>query len=222
MRQAPIPGIRCYRGTLRHGSLPPVALNARHLTSIRSGGAWHDVPVGSRPDAVVEVVPSRSDWAVDFEKTRSALLAAVGDVAISVEHIGSTAVPGLAAKPTIDILMVVTSPESFLTVLPKVEALGFDYRPRNSIVGSDDHLFLRKVKDGKRTHHLHVVGAGSSEIGEYRRFRDALRQDPALAADYELVKNNLAAEYGADRMRYVEAKSEWVNERMKSLPSAEP
>jgi GrpB-like predicted nucleotidyltransferase (UPF0157 family) len=174
------------------------------------------------PDATVEVVPYRGEWAVDFEATRAELVAAVGDVAISVEHIGSTAVPGLAAKPTIDILMVVRSTESFLEVRAQVEVLGFDHRSGNPLVGSDDHLFLRKVKDGKRTHHLHVVNAGSPEIDEYRRFRDALRRDPALAADYAQVKIDLAAEYGANRTRYVEAKSEWVSERLKSLPSAEP
>ena len=174
--------------------------------------------MGERPDAEVEVVPHRSEWAADFEQMRAALVAAVGDVAISVEHIGSTAVPGLAAKPTIDILMVVASRESFLGALPLVEALGFDYRPHNSLIGSDDHLFLRKVVHGKRTHHLHVLRMGSPQIDEYRRFRDALLRDPALAADYESFKVKLAAQYGSDRMRYVEAKSQWVEERLQFLP----
>jgi GrpB-like predicted nucleotidyltransferase (UPF0157 family) len=178
--------------------------------------------VVERPDALVEVVPYRSDWAVNFEKMRVALASAVGDAAISVEHIGSTAVPGLAAKPTIDILMVVASHEGFLGVLAQVEALGFDHRPQNSLVGSDDHLFLRRVQDGQRTHHLHVVKVGSPEIDEYRRFRDALRRDPALAAHYESVKINLAAEYGTDRMRYVEAKSQWVDEWLRSVDGPRP
>ena len=184
----------------------------------RRGGGWHDVQVGEPPDAEVEAVPHRREWAADFEQIRAALVAAVGDVAISVEHIGSTAVPGLAAKPTIDILMVVASRESFLGVLPQFEALGFDYRPQTSRVGSDDHLLLRKVVHGKRTHHLHVLRVGSPEIEEYRRFRDALLRDPALAADYESFKVNLSAEYGSDRMRYVEAKSQWVQERLQFLP----
>ena len=183
---------------------------------------WHDVHVGERPDAMVEVVPYRGDWVADFEKMRAALITSVGDVAISVEHLGSTAVTGLAAKPTIDILMVVASTESFLDVLPRVEALGFEYRPQNSLVGSDSHLFLRKVKDCKRTHHLHVVKVGSPDVDEYRRVRDAPRRDPALAADYQRVKINLAAEYRTNRMRYVKAKSQWVDELLKSLPSHKP
>lgn len=176
--------------------------------------------VGERPDSTVDVVPYRPEWATDFDRIADALSTAVGGVALSVEHIGSTAVPGLAAKPTIDILMVVRSPEEFLAVLPKVEALGFDYRARNTFVGSEDHLFLRKVKDGKRTHHLHVARVGSHEIEEYRLFRDALREDPALAREYESLKLELASTHASDRMEYVETKSEWVGERLRSLRSA--
>lgn len=174
--------------------------------------------MGEQPDRTVEVVPYDPAWPIDFESTRTALASVAGAVATSLEHVGSTAVPGLAAKPTIDILMVVESTESFLEVLPKVEVLGFDYRRQNTFVGSPDHLFLRKVKDGKRTHHLHVLPLGSPEIDEYRRFRDALRRDPSFAREYESLKLELAARYVADRMRYVEAKSDWVDERLKSLP----
>lgn len=179
----------------------------------------HDGHVGEQPDHSVEVVSYDPAWPSDFEAIRVALASAVGDVAISIEHIGSTAVPGLAAKPTIDILMVVASIDEFLEVLPEVEALGFDYRRQNTFVGSPDHLFLRKVKSGKRTHHLHVLRLGSEEIDEYRRFRDALRQDPALAKEYESLKLKLAADHTSDRMRYVEVKSDWVGERLGSLPS---
>lgn len=179
---------------------------------------WQGVEVGERPDSTVDVVPYRPEWAAEFERIADSLSSAVGGVAVSIEHIGSTAVPGLAAKPTIDILMVVRSPEEFLAVLPRVEALGFDYRSKNTFVGNEDHLFLRKVKDGKRTHHLHVVRVGSPEIEEYRRFRDALRGDPALAHEYERLKRRLAEAHASDRMQYVEAKSKWVDDRLRSLP----
>ncbi len=77
---------------------------------------------------------------------------------------------------------------------------------------------LAKVKNGKRTHHLHVLRLGTPEVDDYRRFRDALRQDPALAREYESFKLELAAQHGTDRMRYVEVKSDWVDERLDSLP----
>lgn len=194
---------------------------SRALVTTTAAEARHDVNVGNEPDSTVEVVPYQSEWANEFEEAQDALIAAVGNVALSIEHIGSTAVPGLAAKPTIDILMVVNSLKSFLRMLPEVEAIGFEHRPDNTLVGSDDHLFVRKVTDGKRTHHLHVVKVGCAEIDQYRRFRDALRRDPTLAAEYERIKIELAAKYAADRMGYVEAKSEWLDQRLQSFPSAE-
>jgi GrpB-like predicted nucleotidyltransferase (UPF0157 family) len=163
------------------------------------------------PGASVEVVPYSPAWPALFEQERAVLQDAVGDVAASIEHIGSTAVPGLSAKPTIDILLVVDSVGEFLRRLPRVEALGYDYRARNTFVGSGTHLFLRKVLDGKRTHHLHVLRSGSPEIDGYHLFRDALRSDPALAAEYEQRKLALAAEYAADRVQYVTEKANWVD-----------
>jgi GrpB-like predicted nucleotidyltransferase (UPF0157 family) len=157
--------------------------------------------------AFVDVVPYSPAW--------PALQAAAGETATSVEHIGSTAVPGLSAKPTIDILLVTGSTGEFLTRLPRIQALGYDYRAGNTLVGSADHLFLRKVRDGRRTHHLHVLAAGSPEIEEYRLFRDALRT--GLARRYERVKLALAAKYAADRTKYVTEKAKWVSETLTVL-----
>ena len=173
--------------------------------------------VTGEPGASVEVVPYSPAWPVLFQQERAALQTAVGDVATSIEHIGSTAVPGLYAKPTIDILMVVDSTGGFLERLPRLQALGYDYRARNTFVGSDTHLFLRKVLDGKRTRHLHVLRSGSPEIDGYRLFRDALRNDPALAEEYERLKLALAAECATDRTRYVTEKASWVGEVLTAL-----
>jgi GrpB-like predicted nucleotidyltransferase (UPF0157 family) len=171
----------------------------------------------SKRDASVEVVPYSEEWPVLFERERAALQAAAGDVAASIEHIGSTAVPGLSAKPTIDILLVVDSTEDFLKRLSQIEALGYDYRAHNTFVGSDTHLFLRKKSNGKRTHHLHVLRSDSPEIDDYRLFRDTLRNNPALAEEYERLKLVLAAKYATDRERYVIEKSNWVDEVLASL-----
>jgi GrpB-like predicted nucleotidyltransferase (UPF0157 family) len=167
--------------------------------------------MNNRPDSSVEVSPYSDSWPVLFEQERQALQAAAGDVAKSIEHIGSTAVPGLLAKPTIDILMVVNSVDGLLERLPAIEAVGYDYRANNTFVGSDTHLFLRKVIDGKRTHHLHVLRSDSPEIDDYRLFRDCLRDNPALAAEYGQLKVGLAVEHADDRMRYVTEKAKWVD-----------
>lgn len=176
--------------------------------------------MGADPDSTVEVVIYRDEWPTQFEAERACLSDAVGDAAKEIDHIGSTAVPGLSAKPTIDILMVVEDVDDFLDRLRWVEALGYDYRPQNSFVGDEDHLFLRKVIGGKRTHHLHVLRAGSAEIDDYRLFREALRTNPALADRYERLKVALAARWADDRMRYVTEKEAWVDDVMISLRGA--
>ena len=173
--------------------------------------------MSSRPDASVDVVPYSEAWPQQFEQERLALQEAVGEAARSIEHIGSTAVPGLSAKPTIDILMVVDSIEDFLGRLAAVEALGYDYRANNTFVGSDAHLFLRKVTGGKRTHHLHVLRSDTPEIDDYRLFRDELRSDPVLAAQYEQLKVSLAKEHASDRMRYVTEKAKSVDQLLAKL-----
>jgi GrpB-like predicted nucleotidyltransferase (UPF0157 family) len=169
------------------------------------------------PDLTVEVVPYSSDWPREFADMRDALSRALGAAALSIEHIGSTAVPGLSSKPTIDILVVVDGPERFLARLADVEALGFSYREDNAHVANDDHLFLRRVVDARRTHHLHVLTDGSAEITDYRRFRDALRDDGAFAREYEQLKLRLAADHGSDRARYVAEKEYWVSEQLAAL-----
>lgn len=182
------------------------------------GAVRHDRRVANRPKASVEVVPYSPRWAIQFEDERRALHAAMDGDVVSIEHIGSTAVPGLSAKPTIDILMVVAAREDFLDHLDAVTALGYDYRKENTFVGNETHLFLRKVgPSGQRTHHLHVVREGSEEIDDYRRFRDALRDDQELRDRYEVVKLQLAAKYADDRMRYVTSKADWVDGVAKAL-----
>lgn len=170
-----------------------------------------------RPDASIEVVPYSEAWPAQFERERHALQAAVGEAARSIEHIGSTAVPGLAAKPTIDILIVVDSIEDFLERLPAIEALGYEYRANNTFVGSDTHLFLRKVADGKRTHHLHVLRSDSPEVEDYRLFRDELRSNPVLSSEYEQLKVTLLRQHASDRMGYVAEKAKWVDRLLATL-----
>jgi GrpB-like predicted nucleotidyltransferase (UPF0157 family) len=173
--------------------------------------------VPGTPDPIVEMVPYSPDWPARFAEERAALADALDSCARSIEHIGSTAVPGLAAKPTIDILVVADELAEAVERLAGAAALDYQVRPDNTLVGSADHVFLRKVHEGKRTHHLHLVRTGSAEIDDYRRFRDALRDDPALTRRYERLKLDLAAEHHTDRMGYVTAKSVWVEALLASL-----
>ncbi len=176
----------------------------------RPGTAWQTDGVGRRPDRTVEVVAYSVTWPERFRRERDALMAALDGVADSIEHVGSTAVPGLAAKPTIDILIVVDSVAAFLDRLPALEELGYEHRP-DGPVGRDAHHFLRRVEAGRRTHHLHVLTVDSPEVRRFLAFRDALRRDRHLAAEYERLKTDLAARHATERDRYVAEKSRWVD-----------
>jgi GrpB-like predicted nucleotidyltransferase (UPF0157 family) len=167
-------------------------------------------PVSRRPDGTVEVVAYDPAWPARFEAERALLAEAAPGVFSSVEHIGSTAVPGLLAKPTIDMLAV---SDDLPRVLQRVDVLaeaGYDYRP-GSFPDDDRHLFFRKVRDGKRLVHLHVVHASSPEVDDYRLFRDFLRAEPEVAARYAALKLDLAARYADQRQAYVEQKEREVD-----------
>ncbi len=163
-----------------------------------------------RPDGTVEVVPYDPAWPARFEAERATLVAVVPGLFGSVEHIGSTAVPGLLAKPTIDVLGVTRDVHA---VLQKVEVLagaGYVHRP-GSFPEDDRHLFFRNVSGGKRLAHLHIVHESSPEIDDYRLFRDFLRANADVAARYADLKRDLAARFAGRRQAYVDIKRREVD-----------
>jgi GrpB-like predicted nucleotidyltransferase (UPF0157 family) len=160
---------------------------------------------------VVQVVESDPSWPEQFRRTRTQLVGCLGELAISVDHIGSTSVPGLAAKPTIDVLVVVDETAEVLDRLDPLAALGFQYRPE-AWPDPRHHLFFRRVVDGRRTDHLHVVPVDSDEIGDYLTLRDYLRRHPGEADDYEQHKRRLVADTGGERDAYVERKAVYVDD----------
>src|SRR5690606_32917545 len=130
--------------------------------------------------------------------------------------IGSTAVPGMSSKPTIDILMVLERADDVSDHLRALADVGYELQP-GAFPDRAGHLFMHKVVEGRRLAHLHVLDADSVEIDDYRRFRDALRADPDLAARYQALKVDLAERFGDDRARYVAEKERWVDAVVGSL-----
>ena len=163
------------------------------------------------PRRMVEVVDYDPPWPTQFAQERESLAQAVPD-ALAIEHIGSTSVPGLCAKPTFDILVVVGSIDSFLAHEPSLIALG--YEQRDSFTEDEQHAFFRKVVDGRRTHHLHVLTQDSPRPAEYLLLRDYLRANASAAEEYAQVKWDLATEYATRRDRYVTVKSDYVTALM--------
>ncbi|MFB9905936.1 GrpB family protein [Allokutzneria oryzae] len=147
-------------------------------------------------------------WPVLFEAARAEIRAACGDRVLTVEHMGSTSVPGLAAKPTIDIVAGVRSVElDAPAVAEAMRPLG--YAPMDT--GMRGRLFLYREVDGRRTHHLHVVP--EDELAEFNELllRDWLREHPDDAARYGALKKRLAGEL-TDGFAYTKAKTELIQE----------
>jgi GrpB-like predicted nucleotidyltransferase (UPF0157 family) len=130
-----------------------------------------------------------------------------------IEHFGSTAVPGLAAKPIIDMLVEVTSLEATRQqIVPILEGQGYDYFWRPTW-GDDTPpfyaWFIKRGPGGQRTHHIHVVEAHFAHWDRLL-FRDYLIEHPATAAEYQALKLRLAERHGRDRVAYTEAKTEFI------------
>jgi GrpB-like predicted nucleotidyltransferase (UPF0157 family) len=160
----------------------------------------------------VDLVPYSPEWPQAFERERQALAAALGPTALVIEHIGSTAVPGLLAKPTLDIALGVRAIAELGAHRAALEALGYEWRTGFHA----DHLFLRKIEEDERTHHLHAIVWPSDEFDAWVAFRDLLRTDAGAAAEYAAVKRELAARFYNDRGAYVEAKSVTVRRLLES------
>lgn len=153
----------------------------------------------------VIVVDYDDEWLERFERERMLIAGALGDLAVSIEHVGSTAVPGCAAKPVIDIMIGLRTLAEGERCIAPLEAIGYEFRGDGGIA---EHLFFRRGKP--RTHHLHMVERGGSYWNEHIAFRELLRTTPELAREYGALKKRLAARYRTQRVEYTEAKTPFV------------
>lgn len=148
-------------------------------------------------------------WPQRFETERARLLALLPGTFVDIQHIGSTAVPGLLAKPVIDLLAGVASMDEARALGPALCASGYTTSAEFNDTLTDRQWFMRWA-NGRRTHHLHVVVHGGEVWLERLRFRDALQADPALVARYAALKQALAQRHAGDREAYTDAKAEFV------------
>ena len=157
-----------------------------------------------------EVVIAAYDpaWPEVFAGEAQAIRQALGDTFVAIEHVGSTAIPGLSAKPVIDIAVGVTSLVEAEAKISALEALGYDCRGENGIPG---RLFFRKgLIEFRRTHHLHLVEAGHEQWASMILFRDYLRSHPGDAQRYEALKRALAVKFQDNRKAYTNGKARFV------------
>ena len=158
-------------------------------------------------DAKILIVAYDPAWPARFESERRVLQAVLARwLAGPIEHIGSTAVPLLAAKPVIDIMAPVHSLEGSRPAIEAAAAAGYLYAPYKA----DAMHWFCKPSPSLRTHHLHLVAHDSALWRERLAFRDALRADPEVAAAYAALKLRLAREFHHDREAYTEAKTSFI------------
>lgn len=158
-------------------------------------------------DEPIYLVPYDPTWPRQFDEERARLAHVLSPwLTGTIEHIGSTAVPGLMAKPVIDIMAGVRDLASSLDARAALASLDYVYFPYRPDVM---HWFC-KPSPARRTHHLHLVPVQSALWTERLLFRDYLRSSPAAAAEYTALKVSLAAHHGSDREAYTAAKGGFV------------
>lgn len=176
----------------------------------------HPVNAPTPVNGPILVAPYDKNWPMQFERERQRIQGAIGERALAIEHIGSTSIPGLAAKPIIDILLVVADCTDENAYISDLEAAGFVLRIREPVVDTDSAFHgdapHRVFKGLEIDLNLHVWSLGSVEIQRHLAFRDWLRTHPEDVALYETTKRKLAARTWANVQQYADAKTEVIEE----------
>ena len=145
-------------------------------------------------------------WPHAFANLAAKIRTAMGSLILSVEHIGSTAVPGLAAKPIIDLDVVLASVADLAEAIDRLSAIGYSHEGDLGVPGR--HAF--HSPPGEALHHLYVLAAGADELRRHLAFRDALRESELLRCHYSALKRCLAETFKGDRSSYTRGKSVFI------------
>lgn len=160
--------------------------------------------------ARVVVLSYDAKWKSDFENIKKEIDAALGDLIIAVEHVGSTSVEGLSAKPCIDIDVVIKDYSVFDAVVGRLDAIGYIHEGNYGIEGREAFKYLDKPH--LQAHHLYVCPQQSKELHRHITFREFLRNNPEAAKRYGAVKERAAQLFPDDIEKYIEYKSPCIEE----------
>lgn len=169
------------------------------------------MPHVPHPVRIVEYDPA---WPGRYEAEAARIREALGPVGVRIEHVGSTAVPGLAAKPVIDVQLSVVELEPMEPYAGPLASIGYDYRSDDE---PEHRFFALTAHSGERRVNLHVCRANSEWERRHLAFRDALRADPDLRARYEAEKRRVAAIHPDDSLAYADAKTPWIRAEERRL-----
>jgi GrpB-like predicted nucleotidyltransferase (UPF0157 family) len=162
----------------------------------------------------VELVPHTEQWHRLFAEESARLFDAVGGNVIAIEHIGSTSICGISAKPILDIAVAVGEAADGEKCVKPLENIGYEYRGENGIPGR-----FYFVKGEPRTHHLHMVKMESDFWKNHLLFRNYLRDNQAVAREYDNLKKELAQKHSANRDAYLDGKSAFIESVLKTAHS---
>ncbi len=169
-------------------------------------------PVARSIEDPVVVVPYDEAWPSLFEEERARIERAIGPWVEEIEHVGSTAVPGLAAKPVIDIMVGVKSLDDTPIFVKRLEAIGYEYVPELERQ-MPQRRYFRKLRQGRRTHQIHLVERSDAAFWDrHVLFRDYLRAHPEVAEGYARLKYEVSERFREERVAYTDAKTGFIAE----------
>jgi GrpB-like predicted nucleotidyltransferase (UPF0157 family) len=154
----------------------------------------------------VNVTVYNPNWVSQFESLYKEIWPHISDVSLSLEHVGSTSVPGLSAKPTIDLTIVVPNKTSMKTVIARLSSLGIKHKGSLGIKGRESFTRLKNFTK----HNLYACVIGEQALRNHLTVRDSLRENPALSKEYGELKFELARKFPNDIDSYVEGKSTFL------------
>ena len=166
---------------------------------------------------VVKLMPYCAEWSVLFDEEERLLRSAIGSYALAIEHIGSTSIPELEAKPIIDIAVAVRKIEDAERCLLPLENIGYEYRGEQGIA---ERYYFRKGTPTVSTHHLNIVEVRSEFWRNHLLFRDYLRQHSDVAQEYGRLKRELACEYKENREAYTNGKAAFIEQILRRASSS--
>jgi len=168
----------------------------------------------------VRVVEHDPGWSALFASERDTLQHRLADLVTDIQHVGSTAVPDLPAKPILDIALAIPALDLIPVIAEKLTEICYIYHGDTGEDGG--HLFIKESEVDTRTVHLHVVEISDRQWVNYLAFRQALREDESLRSRYAEIKLDLARQYANDRESYTSAKDEFIRGVLDQTVSGSP
>lgn len=157
----------------------------------------------------VVIAPYSPEWAIEFKKEKRALEKLFKGHILAIEHVGSTSIPGLSAKPIIDIAVAVQTKDRLYDLIPILSKNGYDVM---DLIETKGEILARKGPPECRTHYIHIEVLESAFWRNHILFRDYLLAHPESVKQYELLKKDISKKYKDERKKYTAAKNEFIQD----------